>query len=31
MVPYTNSFLRQGIDNLLIALRNMSRYVPLAG
>jgi hypothetical protein len=31
MVPYANAFLRQGADNLLIALRSMSRYVPLAG
>ena len=31
MVPYANAFLRQGSDNLLIALRSMSRYVPLAG
>lgn len=31
MVPYANAFLRQAADNLLIALRSMSRYVPLAG
>ena len=31
MVPYANAFLRQGVDNLLIALRSISRYVPLAG
>ena len=31
MVPYANVFLRQAADNLVIALRSMSRYVPLAG
>ena len=31
MAPYANAFLRQGADNLMIALRSMSRYVPLAG
>ena len=31
MAPYANAFTRQGGDNLLIALRSMSRYVPLAG
>jgi len=31
MAPYANVFLRQGIDNLLMALSNMNRYIPLAG
>ena len=31
MASYTNLFLRQGTDHLMIALRSMSRYVPLAG
>lgn len=31
IAPYANVFLRQGTDTLLVALRNMSRYVPLAG
>jgi len=30
IAPYANAFLRQGTDNLLIALRGMSRYIPLA-
>ena len=31
MASYAIAFLRQGTDNLLIALRSMSRYIPLAG
>ena len=31
VASYASTFLRQGIDNLLMALRNMSRFVPLAG
>ena len=31
MASYAIAFLRQGTDNLLVALRSMSRYIPLAG